>query len=224
MLAQKIIETVSGYIRLEDFTRSASANVSSNDAKYASSTVLAVRDACNPESQKHIKLDISSFVLICGSDGVNEDGGVQFVRELVEAARVAAPGQACSSVLAGHASESDEYADIGLVFSSGTLNIDPPSEDLEKDARAVLSSLGLDASVSAQITPLSLLDKTKLPIAFNVSAQTPDVQRIALLLSRLSHRFAFSVSLNETVFHFLLGQLPDSDSWLGLLGLGTTSD
>ena len=246
MLASELINAVSGYIPLSEFSRTKNAKALDDDA--ASNTILAVRNLCSSEAQNHLKIDLSSFVLIADSDsnasGESEDNdGLQLAKELAETARAAAPAHACSSVLAGHASESDDYADIGILLGSGAASIDLQTGSTEKNARSVLSCLGLDALLSSevysmsrvvssslrltsffQINILSLSEETKAPIAFKASVQDSDVKHLASLLEGLSHRFAFSVSQGSTAFHFLLGQVPGSAAWAGLLGVGTWSD
>ncbi|KAL5534557.1 hypothetical protein ACEPAG_1020 [Sanghuangporus baumii] len=226
MLAQKIIDTASSYIPLEDFDSTASANTSFDDIDAVAKTINAVRILCSSQAQKQLKLDVSSFIIILDSDSkrtIDEGSSLGLVREIAESARAAAPAHACSSVLAGHASESDEYADVGLLLSAGSAEINP-EDRVEKKARAVLSSLGLDSLHSTKIIPLPLSSETRAPVAFKASAQDADVQHLSSLLAKLSRSFAFSVSAEDVVLHFLLGQLPESGAWAGLLGVGIWSD
>lgn len=75
---------------------------------------------------------------------------LQYTEALVRADAAAAYSHTCSSVLAGHASESDEYGDVGLWISSDLLGDVQDTHDQRALSRAVLSAIGLDALLDAQ--------------------------------------------------------------------------
>lgn len=69
---------------------------------------------------------------------------------IVRAAAKAANSHSCSSILAGHSTESDEYGDIGIWFDPSIIPASGDVEDKRQTSRVVLSALGLDALLNAQ--------------------------------------------------------------------------
>ncbi|THH09874.1 hypothetical protein EW145_g1704 [Phellinidium pouzarii] len=187
----------------------------------ALSTLAAVRELCLPSDQKRIKVDLLSLTLVSENSNLQSSASestssiLKFVAELAASARATAVTHACSSVLAGHASESDEYGDVGLWIDAQMHPIKPADDPL-KNARAVL------------IISVELAQDTKLPSVFKGSPEDDDVAYLAEVLAQLEHCFAFSVKLDNkaTALHFLLGQMQGDDGcgWVGLLGVGTWSD
>ncbi|KAH8120575.1 hypothetical protein DFH11DRAFT_75205 [Phellopilus nigrolimitatus] len=229
-----VIDTMS----LTDFTQSAIETASGDTS--ALNTLAVVLDL-RPESlqtpNRHdINLDVSSLSLVLGN--TDSPASLELVADLVASARTTANAHFCASVLAGHATESDEYGDVGIwIIDAGNIDtVIGASNSLANNARMVLKRLGLDTLLStedAEATPLVLASDTSLPAAFKGSSQETDVAHLSGLLAQLENRFAFSVNTGRggIILHFLLGQprgrADDSNNanvWAGLLGVGVWAD
>lgn len=77
----------------------------------------------------------------------------EFLVELVRAANEAANSNACSSVLAGQTSEADEYGDVGILLHTNAIS---PANNMEKNAQAILSSLGLKGLLTSGQSQVSV--------------------------------------------------------------------
>ncbi|KAG6862288.1 hypothetical protein C0995_015985 [Termitomyces sp. Mi166 len=125
----------------------------------------------------------------------------QYLRRLARAAQADAADMACSSILAGQGSESDDTGDIGLWLGSE----DHASPEL------VLSALGLSGwAANGEVA------------ASNFAA--PPASRVEQALVEMEERFSFRVRASMTggiVLFFLVGRV--SGAWAGLAGIGTWS-
>ncbi|KAI5124436.1 hypothetical protein M0805_008320 [Coniferiporia weirii] len=225
-----------GCISLCDLTNSLISSAAGDDS--ALNTLTLVRDIHSPSNQGRVEVDLQSLTLVCGvpysqgSPCVGAPSSLRFATALAASARATAAAHSCSSVLAGHTSESDEYGDIGLCINVHSDSIDITNNQT-KNARTIITCLGLGALLSTEdsdvkITPVMLTEDTKLPSMFKVSPKDSDVAELVRELQRLRHHFSFNVRCGDgvTVLHFLLGLLQDDSSscWVGLLGAGTWSD
>lgn len=90
---------------------------------------------------------------------------LEYTESLVRAAASAAVRNACSSVLAGHSTESDEFGDVGLLIDSKLLSETEGDDSPRSRSRAILSALGLDALLKAQGGQVSI-DRPKSFFSF----------------------------------------------------------
>ncbi|KAI0000568.1 hypothetical protein BJV77DRAFT_906927, partial [Russula vinacea] len=154
-----------------------------------------------------------------------------FLRDLASAANSTANENACGSVLAGQASEADEFGDICV-----WLGIGPYSEGHEAN---ILRALNLsDSTRRARYRPrssfpgahLSLVDNcwpaartTSLPPTFKV-VNSNEFTKLSVLLAKLYNKFYFCVDSGSdgTVVHFLVGRLAEGvlSGWVALVGIG----
>ncbi|PAV21872.1 hypothetical protein PNOK_0182900 [Pyrrhoderma noxium] len=179
------------YTSLSQFSRASfTSSISSPDDEAALNTIQFVQSLMTSSSRAKIKFDLSSYTLLLSTkdivssypqNGIRE--GIENAKLLSQAARRCAPAYACSSILAGHTSEGDEYSDIGIWISAEDLNIgigaNGSSEEdescvttnLEENSRKVLSALGLDlllSSSSINIKPLRLSPNIHIPTTFEL--------------------------------------------------------
>ncbi|KAF7321507.1 hypothetical protein MKEN_00671500 [Mycena kentingensis (nom. inval.)] len=134
-----------------------------------------------------------------------------FFDTLALAASQAADSLLCSSILAGHGSESDEFADAGVYLGQG---------DFAKgNEKLVLSSLGLEAG---KITPVPLNNHIPSTVRGEDTAQLSEFRS---QVSQLEHLYCFSnqTGSNSDIIFALIGSRAGA-GWGGLLGIGTWSD
>lgn len=224
-------------IRLADLSSSAlSQSVDSSQIPALSvqsiwATLSVLQGLIATDSQNTITFNPAALTIADDYAGKFEVGDVEIsrIRALVLAAHDAANSHACSSVLAGQGSESDEYGDIGLCLGV-VQGIDNEGSEKGK-AAAVFRSIGLGGileSQPSQILPITLSPDLKLPSTFKCTTSDASVARFteAFQALGLSEEFAFSLDCSEgaggVVVHILIGRTQDHDPrWLGLLGVGT---
>jgi len=139
-----------------------------------------------------------------------------YLRDLVSAANSTANENACGSVLAGQASEADEFGDICVWLGIGSY-----SEGHEAN---ILRSLNL-ADSTRRITSGQLQSSTSLPPTFKV-LHSNEFTKLSVLLAKLNNKFYFRVNpgpgADGTVIHFLVGRLAEGilSGWVALVGIG----
>ncbi|KAH0589329.1 hypothetical protein H2248_005090 [Termitomyces sp. 'cryptogamus'] len=123
----------------------------------------------------------------------------QYLRRLARAAQADAADMACSSILAGQGSESDDTGDIALWLGSKD----------HASANVVLETLGLSEWVaSGEVAGSNFV--------------APRESRVEKLLGEMEESFSFRASASMTggiVLFFLIGRV--SGGWVGLAGIGT---
>lgn len=205
------------YTSLSQFSRASfTSSISSPDDEAALNTIQFVQSLMTSSSQAKIKLDLSSYTLLLSTrdivssypqNGIRE--GIQNAKLLSQAARRCAPAYACSSILAGHTSEGDEYSDIGMWISAEDLNIgigangsSAEQEDescvttnLEENSRKVLSALGLDPLLSSSSINVSL------PLFLIIAIPT---------MMTIGEIFNFHVHFNFTILILLRSCFPQN--------------
>nr|VWO97509.1 Phosphatase tensin-type domain-containing protein [Ganoderma boninense] len=150
-----------------------------------------------------------------------------FLKQLTRTANAAAASVLCSSILAGHTSDADDFGDVAIYLGPGDFG--------PRHERDVLRLLGLEKAVStdngsdASLTathPIELSAANLIPRTVNVSiGDVPGdaIQELGSLLMRLEDRYAFCVPGPEVLaFYFLLGRDEES-RWMGLTGVGVHS-
>ena len=158
-----------------------------------------------------------------------------YLRDLASAANSTANENACGSVLAGQASEADEYGDICVWLGTG-----PYSEGHEVN---ILRALNLSDSIRRaryrphfapfpgahlfwQINSGQLNPPTSLPSAFKV-LNSNEFTKLSVLLAKLQNKFYFrGPSADGTVDHFLVGRLAEGvlSGWVALVGIGISPE
>jgi len=139
-----------------------------------------------------------------------------YLRDLVSAANSTANENACGSVLAGQASEADEFGDICVWLGIGSY-----SEGHEAN---ILRSLNL-ADSTRRITSGQLQSSTSLPPTFKV-LHSNEFTKLSVLLAKLNNKFYFRVNpgpgADGTVIHLLVGRLAEGilSGWVALVGIG----
>jgi len=161
-----------------------------------------------------------------GKDAMAPHEAQDFLFDLTRAAHVTGSSLACSSVLAGLSSESDEYGDVSLWLGDVTLD-----EDKEEH---VIKLLGLDhwlqnggrivrSKSSTDPLPSGL---AQIPRERRSTAET-SLDALTSHISRLEQRFEFRLEGGQghggNVIWVLLGKLTlgKEQAWAGLIGAGT---
>ncbi|KAF7375995.1 hypothetical protein MSAN_00014100 [Mycena sanguinolenta] len=134
------------------------------------------------------------------------------LESLASAAQSAATSVLCSSILAGHTSESDEFGDTAIWLGPGAFG--------KGHEQAVLSSLGLEGG---QVSAVELSPQTHIPKTVNASTTTPELKALSAKLAELQDLYCFllKTSGSDVVFS-LIGK--KADNWTGLVSVGTWSD
>lgn len=161
-----------------------------------------------------------------------------YLRQLTIRANAAAASLACGSILAGHASEADEYGDIAFWLGEGEYDKGHELEILQslalqdmipENARlkvSMFSSSGVKSLNPRQLMQeVEISPKTHLPATVNApGAATAEVTSFIGLLRQMSAIRVFCLQ-GELSVHVLVGRYSaDSLSgWCGLLGLGVQS-
>ncbi|KAI0661248.1 hypothetical protein C8Q70DRAFT_1052352 [Cubamyces menziesii] len=134
-------------------------------------------------------------------------------------ANAAAASLACGSILAGHASEADEYGDIAFWLGEGEYD---KGHELE-----ILQSLALQDMIpeNARLKEMEISPKTHLPATVNApEAATAEVTSFIGLLRQMSAIRVFCLQGELSVYVLVGRYSADSLSgWCGLLGLGVQS-
>jgi len=149
---------------------------------------------------------------------------ISLIKALVEAAEEAATSLACSSILAGQGSESDDHGDVGIWLGKGTYGKGHESEVL--DALGLQSWAKGEKIVAVELQPPDSLPSTLPPNLDLMSLNaTMDFTKI---LTSFKQKHCFRVkkggpSSGGSVAFLLLGQLND-EGWGGLVGIGVWAD
>ncbi|KAJ7350252.1 hypothetical protein DFH08DRAFT_860840 [Mycena albidolilacea] len=134
------------------------------------------------------------------------------LESLAATAQSAATSVLCSSILAGHTSESDDFGDAAIWLGQGAFG--------KGHEQAVLSSLGIQGG---RISPVELSPKTYIPKTVNASSITPELAALSAKLAELQDLHCFSLQTSSSdVIYSLVGK--NSNGWAGLVGIGTWSD
>ncbi|KAF9451263.1 hypothetical protein P691DRAFT_808253 [Macrolepiota fuliginosa MF-IS2] len=146
---------------------------------------------------------------------------LRYLGELAVLANVAAESLACSSVLAGQGSESDDTGDVALWLGKGDYG--PGNE--HNVLRVLELTPWLEQGATVTRVELSSYGST-LPSTLSGSVLSPQVQDLVLKINEMSDKYCFRVNSLSTaplVFFVLLGRFVTSE-WGGLMGIGTWSD
>jgi len=130
------------------------------------------------------------------------------IRSIVIAANQTALANACSSVLAGATSESDDYGDVGFWLGAGEFGKGNEKGVIEKLGFGELLARGGGGSKIHQESTLPALC-SKSPLAGQLSSMSD------------MHMFRIAVEHSGVVF-FLVGKLSEKE-WVGLVGAGSWS-
>ncbi|KAJ6558574.1 hypothetical protein DFH09DRAFT_986634 [Mycena vulgaris] len=136
-----------------------------------------------------------------------------YLESLASAAQQAADSIPCSSILAGHSSESDDFADLSVWLGQGAYG--------PGNAQAVLAKLGLDSG--GRVAPVEL-SAQHIPVTVNMDAPTPEMDALSAKLAELRdlHCFLVHPTSGSDVIYSLIGE--NASGWGGLVGIGTWSD
>ncbi|KAF7315337.1 hypothetical protein MIND_00048300 [Mycena indigotica] len=138
---------------------------------------------------------------------------LQYFDSLAIAAQRAADSLLCSSILAGHGSESDEFSDVAVWLGPGSFG--------KGHEQSVLNSLGLQ---SDSISPVALATPSNIPTTVRVQNSTPELDAFTHKLSELKELHCFSTpSSGSDVIFSLIGKAANG-GWGGLVGIGVWSD
>ncbi|KAJ6607766.1 hypothetical protein B0H10DRAFT_2070350, partial [Mycena sp. CBHHK59/15] len=138
-----------------------------------------------------------------------------YFASLASAAERAATSAACSSILAGHTSESDEFADVSIWLGQGAYG--------KGHELAVLKKLGLEPLVAdGRVSPVELSIPRMIPVT--IDAANLELDAFAAKLAELKdlHCFSLRPASGSDVIYSLVGK--NSSGWGGLLGIGIWSD
>jgi len=156
----------------------------------------------------------SNHLLLVGS-GVAEPSNevAAELESLSVAAESAATSVLCSSILAGHTSESDDFGDAAIWLGQGAFG--------KGHEQAVLKSLGLEGG---KISPVELSPKTRIPVTVNASTSTPELKALSAKLADLQdlHCFSLQPASGSDVIFSLVGK--NASGWGGLVGIGIWSE
>jgi len=161
-----------------------------------------------------------------------------YLRDLASAANATANENACGSILAGQASEADEFGDICVWLGLG-----PYSEGHEANILRALNLAGptrraryrphfaplFGAHLFCQITLGQLQSSTSLPSTFRV-LDSNEFTKLSVLLAKLQNKFYFRMNSDSgadgTVIHFLVGRLAEGilSGWVAVVGIGVTPE
>jgi len=130
-----------------------------------------------------------------------------YLINLVRCAHTVANAHSCSSVLAGAGSESDEFGDVAFWLGDTEIS---GGED-------AISHLGLSHWIS---DPSQMTVSESLPMLFN----TPALAQLFKEVDRVE-RVTIQNDQHGAILHIIIGRLISGDNnWIGIMGLGTTSD
>ncbi|KAJ6593705.1 hypothetical protein B0H19DRAFT_1091726 [Mycena capillaripes] len=135
------------------------------------------------------------------------------LESLAAAAQLAATSVLCSSILAGHTSESDDFGDAAIWLGQGAFG--------KGHEQAVLKTLGLEGG---RISSVELSAKTRIPVTVNAASSTPELEALSAKLAELQdvHCFSLQPTLGSDVIYSLVGK--NASGWAGLVGIGIWSD
>ncbi|KAJ7147169.1 hypothetical protein C8R43DRAFT_1129942 [Mycena crocata] len=153
-------------------------------------------------------------------DGVREPNETtsKYLTDLAGAARAAADGVACGSILAGHTSEgNDDFADVAVWLGDGAFGAG--------NERAVLHSLGLESN-AVKISSVGFSTSLKgVPATVSFSGADSTLSAFDTAVTSLSdmHCFSFQPPSSSDVVYSLVGRHA-THGWGGLVGVGVWSD
>ncbi|EGN99546.1 hypothetical protein SERLA73DRAFT_179618 [Serpula lacrymans var. lacrymans S7.3] len=156
----------------------------------------------------------------------------EFVSRLTHAAHGAAESLTCGSIVAGHTSESDEHADVGVWLGEGDYG--------RGKEREVLRALGLDGWSVKQIENIELRPPLGLPSSINIATQTnaqgPEMDAFIAAFEQLEERYCFFAfggpGSGGLIACLLLGKfkatgghsMAGNVGWCGLVGISVAAD
>ncbi|KAJ7124906.1 hypothetical protein C8R44DRAFT_781758 [Mycena epipterygia] len=140
-----------------------------------------------------------------------------YLESLASAAQRAATSVLCSSILAGHSSESDDFSDVPVWLGQGSYG--------RGHEQAVLQKLGLEPLAKGGRVSSVELSAQRIPVTVNINAPTPELSDLSAKLAELQelHCFSMRPTSGSEVFFSLLGKNA-SGGWGGLVGIGIWSD
>src|ERR1700734_2331831 len=203
---------------------------------------LFPQSTLSSDSSAAPSFDSSNLILIRNGASAPPDDIKCLIKTLVEAAQAAASSLACSSILAGQGSESDDDGDVGLWLGKGDYGEGHEREVLEalglqgwaqgEEVRDYSSNFTIDLLNHPQIVPVKLQPPhflpTTLPANIVLKSNNPGVDVLTKLLPSFKQKHCFRVKKGGprsggSVAFFLLGQLDDQE-WGGLVGIGVWAD
>lgn len=152
-------------------------------------------------------VSLSPLVVSPAQNVESDKAALEYFSNLASTAKETAFAHACSSVLAGQSSESDDLEDVGLWLGTGQYD--------KEHANNVLRVLGLGDKF--HFVPLM---ESGLPATFEFGGDGPLVDA----LGQLADKYCVRVSVPEasTVVFVLVGRC--QSGWGGLVGAGVWSD
>jgi len=120
----------------------------------------------------------------------------------------------CSSILAGHTSESDDFSDVSIWLGEGSFG--------KGNEQSIVKALGLDSG--GRISPVPISEGSKIPTTVRVNAPTPELEDLTAQLAELQdlHCFSTHPTSGSDVIYALVGK--NVNGWGGLVGIGIWSD
>ncbi|KAJ7497131.1 hypothetical protein FB451DRAFT_1210248 [Mycena latifolia] len=139
-----------------------------------------------------------------------------YLESLASAAQRAADSVLCSSILAGHSSESDDFADVSVWLGQGSYG--------KGNEHAVLNKLGLEPLAKDGRIESVELSPQSIPVTVNMDSPTREMLDFSAQLAHLQdlHCFFMHPASGSDVIYSLIGK--NASGWGGLVGIGTWSD
>jgi len=174
-------------------------------------TVAATVRRLQPQAQATF---LPERLLLLGRDVQEPTSQLDYFQSLAVAAQRAANSVLCSSILAGHSSESDDFSDVSIWLGKGSFG--------KGNEQSILKALGLDSGGRISHVPIS--EGSKIPTTVRVNASTPELEDLATQLAELQdlHCFSSHPTSGSDVIYALVGK--NVNGWGGLLGIGIWSD
>jgi len=142
----------------------------------------------------------------------------EFTRELTYLAHTTSAAAACSSLLVGRSSESDEYGDVGLLL--------PLIEGDNREGR-VIELLGLESWQEEEVKIITLDGTQNLPGGVSSMVKGAGLDHLTSLFSRLEEPFEFYLQgKTSNVIWVYLGKVSvgGQPHLAGLIGAGTWTE
>jgi len=144
-----------------------------------------------------------------------------YFHKLASSAQAAATFLACSSILAGQGSESDDFGDTSVWLGEGDFG--------EGHETSILSKLGMEKLFKdCRISSVELRPPYMLPSTVEVTSTGPEIDQFAVLLAPLKEKYCFvtNPATGGIVVYFLVGRISRGveSGWGGLVGVATWSD
>ncbi|KAI9066624.1 hypothetical protein FKP32DRAFT_363647 [Trametes sanguinea] len=223
------------------FDRSPSANRDSAERTAIRATIITLFDPDSNDQALEAEFGTPFAVLPSDFDQNSVPQSIQdYLKELTVTANAAAASLACGSILAGHASEADEFGDIAFWLGDGDYTQGHERDVLihmdlghlmQQDVKPQVSqtqSMCWEKRLSltvGQYQTVEISQRTGLPTTVHVPASpSSNVSRFRELLGKLSACRVFCVHGGLSVY-ILLGRYEAErhSGWAGLLGLGVES-